>query len=241
MTDLTLGSTELIIDACKAERASVEQAAYILATAYWETARTMEPVQEAFWLSDQWRKQNLRYYPWHGRGFVQLTWRDNYVRAGEKLGEDFITDPTRVMEPPIAARILVRGMLEGWFTGKALPVYVDVDKRDYRNARRVVNGMDKATTIADLARQYEAALISAGYTVGGPVQAPMLGRTSKMESTTLQATAAAVASGGAGVATAVSQLDGTVQIIVIGTACVAFLALLWIARERIRRWTEGDR
>lgn len=241
MTDLTLGSTPLIIDACKAERASVEQAAYILATAYWETAQTMEPVREAFWLSDDWRKRNLRYYPWYGRGFVQLTWKDNYIRAGHNLGEDFTTDPDKVMQPDIAARILVRGMMEGWFTGKSLPFYVNVDKRDYRNARRVVNGMDKATTIADLARQYEAVLVASGYTVGGLVQAPMPGRTSKMESTTLQATAAAVASGGAGVATAVSQLDGTVQLVVIGTACVAFLALLWIARERIRKWTEGDR
>ena len=66
-------------------------------------------------------------------------------------------------------------------------------------------------------------------------------RTSKAQSTTLQAVAGAATAGAGGVATAVGQLDGTAQYIVIGTACVAILALLWIARERIKRWADGDR
>ena len=66
-------------------------------------------------------------------------------------------------------------------------------------------------------------------------------RTSKAQSTTLQAVAGAATAGAGGVATAVGQLDGTAQYIVIGTACVAVLALLWIARERVKRWADGDR
>ena len=60
--------------------------AYGLATAYHETAYTMQPVVEAFWLSESWRERNLRYYPYHGRGYVQLTWKDNYERADNELG-----------------------------------------------------------------------------------------------------------------------------------------------------------
>lgn len=66
-------------------------------------------------------------------------------------------------------------------------------------------------------------------------------RSSPIKSTTLQASATAAVSGATGVATAVSALDGTAQIVIIVAACVAALALLWIMRERIRKWGKGDR
>ncbi len=66
-------------------------------------------------------------------------------------------------------------------------------------------------------------------------------RTNPVQSTTLQASATAAVSGAAGVATAVSALDGAAQIVIIVAACVAALALLWIMRERIRKWGKGDR
>jgi hypothetical protein len=48
--------------------------AYVLATTQWETAQTFKPVREAFWKDEEWRRVNLaRYYPYYGRGFVQLT------------------------------------------------------------------------------------------------------------------------------------------------------------------------
>ena len=78
--DLTLGHTQAIVDECRRQGLLRNQTAYVLATALWETARTMKPVVEAFWKTDAWRKKNLRYYPWHGRGFVQLTWDKNYDR-----------------------------------------------------------------------------------------------------------------------------------------------------------------
>lgn len=156
--DLKLGDTQLIIAECKKYGCTRNQAAYILATAYWETARTMKPVMEAFWLSDAWRKRNLRYYPWHGRGYVQLTWEANYKRAGRILGRDLTTDPDVVMQPDISAEILVRGSMDGWFTKHKLTDHVSAAKTDYINARRVINGTDKAKEIAELADQYHAAL-----------------------------------------------------------------------------------
>lgn len=168
--DLTLGYTNVIIIKGRKAGLSLQAMAYVLATAYHETAHTMKPVVEAFWLSEAWRKKNLRYYPWHGRGFVQLTWEKNYIRAGKELGIDLTTDPNVVLQPGISAEILVHGMQKGWFTGKDLDDYIDdVDENDdedlkeYKASRKIVNGVDKALEIGKLALQYEKLLKAAGY------------------------------------------------------------------------------
>jgi hypothetical protein len=74
--------------------------------------RRMQPVREAFWLTENWRKTNLRYYPWYGRGFVQLTWEANYKRADEALGLNgaLIANPDMALKPDIAAKSSSRGM-----------------------------------------------------------------------------------------------------------------------------------
>src|SRR6056297_2601197 len=138
--DLSLGDTQLILRHCNRYYLSRAQKAYVLATAYWETARTMKPVREAYWLSEQWRRDNLRYYPWYGRGYVQLTWERNYELAETHLQRDLTSYPDVVMRPKISAEILVRGMMGGWFTGHALGDYVNEYHADYVSARRVVNG-----------------------------------------------------------------------------------------------------
>jgi hypothetical protein len=160
---MELGDTRLIINECQKESLTLQQAAYVLATAYWETARTVKPVQEAFWLSDNWRRKNLRYYPWHGRGYVQLTWEKNYRRASKEIGVDLVSDPREAMNPETATKVLVAGCKGGWFTGKKLSDYITDGKSDYVNARRVVNGTDKAKAIAALAEEYEENLRAEGY------------------------------------------------------------------------------
>lgn len=161
--DLDLGDTRLIIAEARKRGVLRNQLAYILATARWETAHTVKPVREAYWLSEDWRRRNLRYYPWFGRGFVQLTWERNYIEAGRKLGLDLTTNPDVVMKPDIAAQILVRGSMEGWFTGKSIPDYITLNRSDFKGARRVINGTDKAAKIAAIARDYDAALKADGY------------------------------------------------------------------------------
>lgn len=161
--NLTLGYTRLLIDESKAEGLLRNQCAYVLATAYWETNRTMKPVVEAYWLSEAWRNKNLRYYPWYGRGFVQLTWKPNYVRAAKELDVPFDTDPSLALEPNNAARIAVTGMREGWFTGKKLSDYITLQRSDFVGARRIINGNDKAVEIAKLGVIYDALLKAEGY------------------------------------------------------------------------------
>jgi hypothetical protein len=161
---------------------SLEQAAYILATAKHETADTYQPVREAFKKSEEWRKQNLRYWPWYGRGYVQLTWRDNYVLAGKKIGLDLTTDPDEVMQPLIAYSILLRGMLEGWFRKHKLADHINDKKTDYVNAREIVNGkgkdgkLDKAELIAGYATAFDRCLHAAQYAPARkpPTPAPLV-------------------------------------------------------------------
>lgn len=134
--------------------------AYILATAKWETAHTMQPVAEAYWVknAEAWRKKNLRYYPYYGRGFVQLTWHRNYQDWSSRTGLDLVSKPELAMIPAVAARILVQGCMIGTFTGKGLGDYITADKADFKSARRVVNGTDKASQIATIATQFASAL-----------------------------------------------------------------------------------
>lgn len=141
--------------------------AYGLATAWHETNHTMEPVREAYWLDEDWRRRNLtKYYPWYGRGYVQLTWEKNYRYADEKLGLGgaLITDRELAMRPDIAAKILVSGMESGWFTTKKLSDFLgDGTIANYGQARRIINGQDKAADIARQAQDFEAALQAGGW------------------------------------------------------------------------------
>ena len=158
---------------------------YILATAFHETARTMQPVRETLAKTDakakeiltkSWRAGKL---PWvkrdywssgfFGRGYVQLTWEANYRKAGQKLGIDLVRQPELALQPSIAAHILVRGMMEGWFTGKKLSDYIG-DKADYVNARRIVNGTDRAVMIAGYAAKFEQGLDQANFATLKPAQ-----------------------------------------------------------------------
>jgi hypothetical protein len=131
------------------------QWAYMMATIQWETADTFEPVREAFWLSENWRSRNLRYYPYYGRGYVQLTWEDNYEKYSGILGLPLVTQPDLAMKPGVALYILVHGFKHGIFTGFKLEEFVNSGKTDYYRARQCINGMDKAKEIKAIAQEWE--------------------------------------------------------------------------------------
>ncbi len=148
-------SIKLIRTECKNQGVTDErQIAYILATIEWETNHTFAPVKEAYWVSEGWRKRHLRYYPYFGRGFVQITWKDNYAKFASLLGVDLVRHPDLALHPDFAAFIAVYGMKHGVFTGKKLSDYFNDHKEDYVRARRIINGKDKAHTIASIAKTY---------------------------------------------------------------------------------------
>jgi predicted chitinase len=149
------GTIAAIKQECKAQGSALKtQIAYVLATVEWETARTFKPVREAFWTSEDWRRDNLRYYPYYGRGYVQLTWKNNYQKYSSILGIDLVNNPDMAMEPNIALFILVHGFKTGTFTGRKITDYIDSHKTDFLNARRCINGLDKAHEIKKLAEKY---------------------------------------------------------------------------------------
>lgn len=128
------------------------QLAYMMATIQWETAGTFQPVREAFWMSEEWRKNNLNsYYPYYGRGYVQLTLESNYRKYSKIMGSDFVLHPDHVMEQDKALFILVHGFKNGSFTGYELEEFVNANKTDYFGARKCINGTDHAQDIADIA------------------------------------------------------------------------------------------
>ena len=129
--------------------------AYALATAKHETASTMWPIEEynkgagmKYGVPDPETGQT-----YYGRGFVQLTWRENYAKATKKLNltarDNLEWNADRALDLKIAADVMFRGMVEGWFRSKDglpenLPRYFNDDVDDPYEARGIING-DKDT------------------------------------------------------------------------------------------------
>ncbi len=145
-----------IIAECREQGVTMlEQIAYVLATADHETGGTMEPVYEAHYLRNPLRYlRGLRYYPFYGRGHVQLTWETNYRKYEKILGLPLVAQPDLVKRFDVSVFILVHGMRTGTFTGKKLSDSIRPGRVDLRGARRIVNGTDKADRIAKLALGY---------------------------------------------------------------------------------------
>ncbi|KIU36519.1 hypothetical protein SR39_06140 [Methylobacterium radiotolerans] len=185
-----------ILDACPPDLGTAELA-YCLATAFHETARTMLPIKELGGEAYFWRMYDPQGdrpataktlgntvpgdgAKFAGRGYVQLTGRANYRRATGELQNrgyldhalDLTQAPDMAMTPDIAAPIMFLGMAEGWFTGKKLGDYFGPGKLgDPVNARRIINGTDKAQTIAAYHDAFVKALKAAGHVPGGVVAA----------------------------------------------------------------------
>ncbi len=149
------GTIEAIKWECRAQGIGLNtQTAYVLATTQWETNQTFKPVREAYWLSENWRQTHLRYYPFYGRGFVQLTWKNNYEKYSRILDVDMVSDPDIAMRPNVALFVLVHGFKTGTFTGRKITDYINETKTDFIQARRCINGTDRAHEIADIAKKF---------------------------------------------------------------------------------------
>ncbi len=152
--------------------------AYALATVWHETGQMMQPIKETVLASHKdhnpsdatviarldkafkagkltWVKTPYWRDGWFGRGYVQLTHKANYAAMSPIVGADLVANRDLALDPAIAAKVLVEGMKRGTFTGAAFKDYLP---GSYMAARRIVNGTDKAATIAGAAEKFEAAL-----------------------------------------------------------------------------------
>lgn len=160
--------------------------AYNLGTAYHETAHTMQPITERGRVSyfDKYEPgtrigkvlgNTVRGdgYKFRGEGHVQNTGRSNAAKATARLNEvfglgiDLVANPSKRGDPFISAHSLFLGNKEGWWTGRGLSNYITGESSlsEFKQARRVVNGTDKAETIARYALAFSSALDAAGYGV----------------------------------------------------------------------------
>ena len=172
----------LIVETCEKYNLSYRQTSYVLATVAWETARTFKPIEEygkgkgrkyGTWYTNS---KGVKYgiagsggdtylysdYPhlYYGRGHTQNTWLDNYEYIKQRTGVDVVNNPNLLLDSKLSAEVTVLAMKEGWYTGKKLSDYINDKKKDLLEARRIVNGNDKAKEIADIAVVMERALRS---------------------------------------------------------------------------------
>jgi putative chitinase len=148
------------------------QIAYILGTIYHECDGTMQPIEEygkgkGYDYGKHLKRgggpgKRIPYETpdqlYYGRGYVQLTWYENYAYQSHLLGIDLLNHPELSLQADIAAKILVHGMIHGDFTGHSLAQYFNTEENDYINARKIINGLDAAEKIAGYAQTFYKAL-----------------------------------------------------------------------------------
>jgi hypothetical protein len=145
---------------------------YCLATEYHECGARMWPVREGFKETDAEARayvsaQGYAYAVpdkttgevYYGRGKIQITWAENYIKASERLGltgeRDLYRHPDMALDLQIATDNLVLGMIEGWYRSdskgkQTLDRYFDHDTDNAFGAREIVNGdKSKAPSWAD--------------------------------------------------------------------------------------------
>ena len=161
----------------------LDKMAYALATSSWETAMTLRPIRE---YGSETYLRSKRYYPHVGMGLIQVTWRENYIKAAKLLGlpaNFFVDDPRRLLEWKYALPLLFKGMETGLYTGKKLDDYLDgidesdaEDLREFVNARRIVNGTDQQVVIGKRALVFERGLKAMGWEhTADPEPKPVVG------------------------------------------------------------------
>lgn len=153
------GMTAILDEWERRKLTDLRMLAYMLGTVKWETDHTMQPIKEGGGIN---YLKSKRYYPWYGRGYVQLTWQKNYQKFRDRIlklfDADIIATPDLAMRPDIAAYVMFEGMLRGEFTGKKLSDYFTANKADWLSARKIINGTDRQAEIAAISKQFYADL-----------------------------------------------------------------------------------
>lgn len=163
------GGLDALLAAVEADPdvSDVRWLAYMFATVKHECAGTWLPIEEygkgkgrkygvPVTVTDPQGRQYTNVY--YGRGYVQLTWDYNYRGMGNALNNRLLYEPELALNADVAYRIMSHGMRRGSFTGRKLADYINAEKTDYVNARKIINGLDKAELIAGYAVKLEAIL-----------------------------------------------------------------------------------
>ena len=151
-------------------------AAYVLATVKHECADRWQPIEEyrrgegrPYGIAVEVKDSSGNRYTnkYYGRGYVQLTWADNYLRVGQAIGlaDQLLIRPELALSHDHAYDIMSYGMTQGIFTGKRLARYIAGEACDYESARRIINGTDQAARIARYAKRLETVLAASAHDI----------------------------------------------------------------------------
>lgn len=163
--------------------------AYMLATAWHETAGTLQPTREFGGDRYLWRLYDIEggrpsvanslgnHKPgdgarFAGRGLVPLVGRKNYARMSALVSRpwfdvDLEKEPDAALRLDIAVNVLFDGMLDpclnvsGGLEGYALDEFFNATRDDPVGARHIVSGLDQADLIAGYHRKFLAAIRTA--------------------------------------------------------------------------------
>ena len=161
------------LEAFAAKASPLAYVAYGLATSFHETGAKMQPVIE------MGRGRGKPYgkpgkhggQSPYGRGDVQLTWDGNYETADDQLGLNgaLLANFDLALDTDISARVMVRGMTEGWFAGdkvgrhkfaRYLPAKGAATAPKFTSARRIINGIERAEMVAGYAMSFQGGLVA---------------------------------------------------------------------------------
>lgn len=136
------------------EVSDLRQIAYVIATAWHETDKLVDLTEDRARVGTALRRVQDRYWGtgYWGRGYIHTTWKENYEKLSELLQQDFVNNPELLLMDRHAADSLVVGMRDGIYTSRRLDHYFTDTLTDWRNARRIVNGLDKSWLIAGYAQ-----------------------------------------------------------------------------------------
>ena len=108
---------------------------------------------------------------YYGRGYVQLTWAENYKKMGQAIGmgDRLYRNPDLVLDPEIAAKILFVGMIKGKFRysrrtpprgWQKLSMFFNRQTENWYRARNIINGdlRRNGSRIAGYGRKYLKAI-----------------------------------------------------------------------------------
>jgi putative chitinase len=144
--------------------------AYILATIWHEVGGKMHPIEEIG------KGKGLKYgkrvwyngtaydditHIFYGRGHTQNTWRDIYLKLtnSNRKGWDFVNNPELLLTMECSIWATFHSMLTGLYTGKKLSDYFGHNSNNPVNARRIINGTDKAELIATYYERFKKCIV----------------------------------------------------------------------------------
>lgn len=155
-----------ILTANETYRVGNRQFAYIIATVFHETDKTFQPIEEYGKGKGKLYGTNIKhdkkpYFDtkniFYGRGHTQNTWYETYEKLtvlAQKHNWDFLNNPELLLQMQPSIWATFTAMQTGLYTGRKLSDYINTQKCDYVNARRIINGTDKAELIAEYANQF---------------------------------------------------------------------------------------